>query len=332
MAIAALARASMIGLVVFALSVSMPAAQQAGQGETWEHTIQVTAMGMSMPARTVTSCQAKGAERAAPQMPDESCTVIEAQLAGSRMTFKVTCTQPEPMTGTGEMTWNGQNSYSGTMTMTSPDGTMAMKTAGRRLGAACDPGAEERGIAALVDKGNALADKFAAMQEAEIAKVCAQQAIGGHPAYFSGAPPVCADSALFCRNFRTEAGFAKTGALGDASIEQAGAVCKVSPATLRADLCGAALKNESLVFLGSSCAEESKVLVQRECAGRKFTSDVSAKYRSFCAASFAARLAADGAETEPASTTAKPAPTTPADVKGGAVEGARRRLGGLIRK
>ena len=329
MTIAALARVSMIALVVSVLSVSMPAAQQAAaQGETWEHTLQMTAMGMSMPARTVTSCQAKGGERAAPQMPDESCTMTEAQLAGSRMSFKVTCTQPEPMTGAGEMTWDGQNAYQGTMTMTSADGTMAMKTSGRRLGAACDPGAEERGIAALVEKGNALADKLAGLQEAEMVKVCAEGATSGNPGFFSGAKPACANSAPFCRNLRTEAGFAKTAAMGDEVISLAGDVCKVNPVALRAELCGAALKNDSLAFLGSSCAEEAKVLVQRECAGRKFTSDVTARYRSFCAASFAARLEADGAAA-PGSPTAKPAP---ADAKTGAVEGARRRLGGVLRR
>ncbi len=300
MAIAALARASMIGLVVSALSVSMAAAQQSAAGETWEITMQMTAAGMSMPARTVTSCQAKGAERAAPQMPDETCTITEAQMAGSRMTFKVTCTQPEPMTGTGEMTWDGQNSYSGTMTMTSPEGTMAMKTSGKRVGTACDPGADDRRIEALVEKGNAQMDKFAGMQEAQLATACADSATQGNPALFSGAKPVCANSAVFCQNLRTEAGFARTGSLGgDVLLKQAGDVCGVNPASLRADLCGTALKNESLTFLSSSCPEQSKVVVQRECAGRKFTSDVSARYQTFCAASFAATLAADEAAPAP---------------------------------
>ena len=321
MAIAAFARASMFGLVVFALSVSMPAAQQAGaQGETWEHTMQATASGMSMPAQTMTACQAKGAERAepAPQMPDESCTMTTVQNAGSRTSFKVTCTQPEPMSGTGEVTWDGQkSSYTSTMTMTSSDGTITMKTSGKRLGAACDPRAEAK----------AQADQFAGIGQADVAKACAESVAEGNPALFSGAKPICADSTVFCKNFRTEAGFAKAALYGDV----AGGVCKVNTASLRADLCGTALKNESLGFLGSSCPEQLKVVVQRECPGRTFTS-VNEKYKSICTETFAAALAAKGAATAPASTTATPAAPTPADVKGGAVEGAKRRLGGLIRR
>lgn len=305
--------------VIALAGVVLAAGPAAAQGETWEHTMQGTASGISMPAQTMTACQATGAERnerPAPQMPDESCKMTVAQAAGSRTSFTVTCTQPEPMTGTGEVTWDGQNSYSATMTMTSADGTMTMKTSGKRLGAACDPRAEAK----------PQLDKFAGMPTgADMAKACAQSAAEVNPALFSGAPPVCTDSALLCKNFRTEAGFAKAGGL----VELAGDVCKVNPVSLRADLCGTALKNESLTFLSSSCPDQSKVIVQRECAGRKFTSDVSDKYQSFCAASFAATIAAGGAATAPASTTAKPAPT-PADVKGGAVEGAKRRLGGLL--
>lgn len=318
-------RAAAIGAVMSVLSVVTAEAQQPGaQGETWEQTMQMSMLGMNMPAQTATVCQVKSAERTAPKM-DDGCTMTDLQNSGSRTAFKVTCTKPEPMTGTGEFVYDTQNSYSGTMTMKSSDGTMVMKMAGKRIGAACDAGAMGRQIEA---QGRETNERLAEMQRLsgqELAKACAEQGAAGSPSLFAGTPPVCADSTVLCRNFRTQAGFAKVSS-SDPVLKMMGEVCNVDPMVVRADLCGTALKNDSLDFVGSSCPDQSKVLVQRECAGRKFTSDVSAKYQKFCAANFASTLeSGGGAAAGPTATAPKPA-----DGKGAAVDEAKKKLRGLF--
>lgn len=317
-------RAAAIGAVMSVLPVLTAAAQQLGaQGETWEQTMQMSALGMNMPAQTATVCQTKSAERTPPKM-DDGCTMTDLQSSGSRMAFKVTCTKPEPMTGTGEFVYDTQNSYSGTMTMKSSDGTMVMKMAGKRIGAACDPGALDRQIEAQGRETNARLAEMQRMSGQELAKGCAEEGAAGNPALFASTPPVCADSTVLCRNFRTQAGFARVSS--DPMLKMTGEVCKVDPMVVRADLCGTALKNESLDFLGSSCPDQSKVLVQRECAGRKFTSDVSAKYQSFCASYFASTLESGGdSAAGPTATAPKPA-----DAKGAAVDEAKKKLRGLF--
>ena len=317
-------RAAAIGAVVSVLSVLTAAQQPGAQGETWEQTMQMSMPGMNMPAQTATVCQVKSAERTPPKMED-GCTMTDLQTSGSRVAFKVACTKPEPMTGTGEFVYDTDNSYSGTMTMKSSDGTMVMKMAGKRIGAACDPGALGRQVEAQGRETNARLAEMQRMSGQELAKACAEQGAAGNPALFASTPPVCTDSTVLCGNFRTQAGFAKVSS-SDSMMKMTGEVCKVDPAVVRADLCGTALKNESLGFLGSSCPDQSKVLVQRECAGRKFTSDVSAKYQSFCASYFASTLESGGdSAAGPTATAPKPA-----DGKGAAVDEAKKKIRGLF--
>ena len=47
--------------------------------------------------------------------------------------WKVSCGPPQEMTGTGEMTF-ANDSYTGTMKMTSTQGELTMKMSGKRLG------------------------------------------------------------------------------------------------------------------------------------------------------------------------------------------------------
>jgi hypothetical protein len=319
-----LVRAAAIGAVVSVVSVLTAAQQPSAQGETWEQTIQMSMLGMNMPTQTATVCQVKSAERTPPKMED-GCTMTDLQTTGSRVAFNVACTKPQPMTGTGEFLYDGENSYSGTMTMKSSDGTMVMKMAGKRIGAACDPGALGRQIAAQGRETDARLAEMQRQSGQELAKACAEQAAAGSPALFmstAGTPAVCTDSTVLCGNFRTQAGFAKVSS--GPMLKMMGEVCKVDPAVVRADLCGTALKNESLNFLASSCPDQSKVLVQRECAGRKFTSDVSAKYQSFCASYFASTLESGG------DSAAAPAAPKPADAKPAAVDEAKKKIRGIF--
>ena len=56
------------------------------------------------------------------------------KMDGAKATWKVTCAGPPVMTGEGEITRNGADSWSGAIRFTSPEGAMTVKLNGRRLG------------------------------------------------------------------------------------------------------------------------------------------------------------------------------------------------------
>jgi uncharacterized protein DUF3617 len=49
------------------------------------------------------------------------------------VSWRITCSSPQPMTGTGEMTF-ADDTYTGTMKMNMAQGAVSMKMEGKRLG------------------------------------------------------------------------------------------------------------------------------------------------------------------------------------------------------
>jgi hypothetical protein len=94
-------------------------------------------------------------------------------------------------------------------------------------------------------------------------------------------------------------------------------VCGKDFAAMKAQVCAAAGKEEAgtngdeaasgvLEFIGSACPAETRVLAQRECAGRYYTdsdTNLSKRYLSFCT-SYAADLL--DTEKKPAAKAKKP--------------------------
>jgi hypothetical protein len=64
---------------------------------------------------------------------NSDCKVTDYKVSGQTVTWKLACTTPQPITGAGEMTFT-DNSYAGTVKMTTAQGNMAMKVSGTRLG------------------------------------------------------------------------------------------------------------------------------------------------------------------------------------------------------
>jgi hypothetical protein len=58
-------------------------------------------------------------------------------MDGPKATWKITCDPPHAMTGTGEITRDGDAAYTGAMKFASADGNLTMKLDGRRVGE-CD--------------------------------------------------------------------------------------------------------------------------------------------------------------------------------------------------
>lgn len=306
------------------LLAQAPAAAPREEGETWEQTIQMTAMGTNLPQQKHKFCRPKNAEPSGPPMPDDAnCTLSDLKIVGPRVSWKVACKEPQSMSGAGEIVYSGREAYSGTMTMTSPQGDMVMQLAGRRLGDACDAGAMKREVVAMQDRTAAMQRQALDAQAAS----CVAMADSLTVFAFAGANPPCSDSAhkaMFCAKLRTEEGFAILDAPDGAQIKQAAELCGADPEALRSQLCGGALKHESLDFLGKSCPDLAKPIAQRECAGRSYTSLTGTKYQNFCVR-FAGPLLADGSDAE-----AVPGDPAPADAKDGAVKKAKKKLSGLF--
>jgi hypothetical protein len=124
------------------------AAQGPRRDGRWEVTTQMEMGGMPapMPATTITQCitkeQASDPQRFVPRGPQRGseqndCKVENFKTDGNKVTWSMRCTTPQPMTGTGELTY-GADSYVGTQTMNMERGgqamTMTMKYTGKRLG------------------------------------------------------------------------------------------------------------------------------------------------------------------------------------------------------
>jgi hypothetical protein len=64
---------------------------------------------------------------------DKSCKASDYKVEGNKVTWKMTCSGRDKMTGDGEMVFSG-DSYTGKMNMTMAQGSMSMKYTGKRIG------------------------------------------------------------------------------------------------------------------------------------------------------------------------------------------------------
>ena len=120
------------------LAAAEPCREQGEPGDLWEVTSQMSMEGMpmSMPARTIKVCSPKEwKEPPGPADEQMKCKNSDFKRDGAKVTWKLVCAGPPEMTGGGEITRNGADSYTGTIKFTSSQGTMTIKLNGRRLSA-----------------------------------------------------------------------------------------------------------------------------------------------------------------------------------------------------
>ena len=113
----------------------------------WEVTVQLEMAGMPMKmpdikdTRCLTQDQLKDPSLAIPSgSPDKNndCTVSDYKATGNKATWKMTCTSPMPLSGSGDVSYAG-DTYDGSMTMTTGAGDITMKFKGKRLGECAAP-------------------------------------------------------------------------------------------------------------------------------------------------------------------------------------------------
>lgn len=108
-------------------------------GVVWETTSQMAMEGMpmAMPVQHLKLCTPK-VWTAPPPGGDKTCVNSNFQRVGNKATWTMQCSGEMPMTGTGEMTFEGADSYTGAITATAEGMTMTIKLSGKKTGATCD--------------------------------------------------------------------------------------------------------------------------------------------------------------------------------------------------
>lgn len=109
-------------------------------GILWETTSQTVMEGlpMQMPAMTSRSCAAKEWKQPPPS-GDQSCKTTEFKVVGNKATWSVQCTGDMPMSGVGEMTFNGTDSYTGIVKFSAQGMNMTVRMTGKKVGTCDDP-------------------------------------------------------------------------------------------------------------------------------------------------------------------------------------------------
>ena len=122
------------------LMVLSPALAADPPGVLWETTSQMSMPGMPMQMgpQTRKVCSAKTWTKP-PSGGDKSCVTTDYKMVGNKATWKMQCSGQMPMQGTGELTFEGADSYTGVIQATSQGTNMTIKLAGKKVGTCDNP-------------------------------------------------------------------------------------------------------------------------------------------------------------------------------------------------
>ena len=316
------------------LLIVSPALSEGEPGTLWETTTTMQAGGMQMPGRTQQVCAPKAAE--GPQTMasnDNRCEIYDVQKSAGHFSYKMKCPDGS---GSGEMTYQGRDSYTSKMTMTAGGQTMNMETKAHRVGD-CDASKLKKQVAAAQ-----------AQQKASFEQVCASTVSNVAPGMLDPAKGFSCDAKYkkqLCNKFSTAEGYSLVAArkssgvpeLDTDSLPQVAKFCAVDAEAVRARLCTEADKTQNLDFIAGNCPAIAQPLAQRECAGRGGTGWAPAEmYRTFCS-TYAGKMAraskpgapASGAQEPGAQPDASPEPpATP--TAGDTIKEGAKKLKGLF--
>jgi len=128
------AAASLIFIVLTPVRAADP------PGILWETTSQMVMEGMpmAMPPRTMKLCTARQWTRPPPG-GDKTCVNSNYTVVGNKATWTMQCSGEMPMTGTGEMTFQGTDSYTGAIRAAAEGMSMTIKLSGKKIGTCDNP-------------------------------------------------------------------------------------------------------------------------------------------------------------------------------------------------
>lgn len=130
--------AAAASLVLLALAPARAADEP--PGVLWETTSQVVMPGMpfSPPPTKLNLCTPRVWTRPPPG-GDQSCVNSNYTRVGNKVTWTMQCSGQMPMTGTGEITYDGPDAYTGAITATADGMSITINLSGRKIGTCDNP-------------------------------------------------------------------------------------------------------------------------------------------------------------------------------------------------
>lgn len=130
-----LAAAATLAALLFA-----PAQADAPTGIQWQTTSQMVMVGMpfSPPPQSLKIC-AHATWTAPPPGGDSSCVTSDFQQVGNKVTWTMQCSGEMPMTGTGEITFQGTDSYTGVINAMADGMSIKINLTGTKIGTCNNP-------------------------------------------------------------------------------------------------------------------------------------------------------------------------------------------------
>jgi hypothetical protein len=129
--------AAAVSLVFMVLA---PVRAEDPPGVLWQTTSQMVMEGMpfSPPPQILQMCAHTTWQRPPPG-GDPTCVTSNYQVVGNKATWTMQCSGDMPMTGTGEITFDGTDAYTGAITATAEGMTMKIRLSGRKIGTCDNP-------------------------------------------------------------------------------------------------------------------------------------------------------------------------------------------------
>jgi hypothetical protein len=117
-----------------------PARADDPPGVLWETTSQMTMAGMPFtpPPQTMKVCTPRVWTKPPPG-GDNTCVNSDFVRTGNKVTWMTRCSGQMPMTGTGEITFEGEDAYKGAIAATADGMNMTIKLSGKKLGTCDNP-------------------------------------------------------------------------------------------------------------------------------------------------------------------------------------------------
>ena len=303
-----------------------------GPDDLWEVTMKMEMAGMpAMPARTQNVCQKKGApDPTKVGDKDSDCKTTDKKQSGNKSSWNFSCTKPEPMTGSGEVTYSSDGSYQGVMKMKSDSMDLKQTFTGKKVGSCTYEDPMKK------------VEQMQSQNKAMMAKECDKQIEQLNPMMVFGGHDL-PDSALICKDRRADfctqtgkvtqsmkdpAGFSSANSKYPAWREAMKA-CGNDPATISGPVCKTAVDKKDWHFVGDNCPVEGRAVALQNCTGMDYTAVMSSPYREVCQ-KYGADLAKKNVAGEKAQA-ATPAPKSDKDKAVDAVKDGASKLKSLLK-
>jgi hypothetical protein len=242
------------------------------------------------PAQTSKVClPKKGVEDQPPGSRGEECKITNLKRAGQRMTWEMTCR--DGTTGEGDITW-GKDTYDGAMKMHTHGQVMRMKISGKKVGGDCDATETRRTVVTKQVSGSQA--EIAHVQALRCSEAADEMAVTAFAPTLPGVPVECKDATRFCANLETRKGLVALRVSPElpGREDMAARLCNKDLRVIEKNLCDATAKEQekvtrfseedALEYVFAYCPDLAKMLVKRECAGRKVIALPPAQ-ANFCA-------------------------------------------------